>query len=200
VGKGDSVVRIIAACALAFFATGAVADDLVMDDSRIRYAYSFSAVGPRHFCDFATTMSKNPLVVKLTAAFITDDTKPKDHDFSAAYVVEAFVVAQAGNNSQMESKQIKVIAGRVISDVFNSDLHASRNIDRDLGALYNIPSEDSYSRFTSLMIRGAYKLAVELENHSSLIVNVRPTAEALDAFERWNKCSIAIVQHQPPPY
>jgi hypothetical protein len=192
-------VRIIAACALAFFATGAVAENLVMDDSRVQYAYTFSTVGPRHFCDFATTMSKVPLVVKLTAAFITDDMEPKDHDVSAAYVVEAFVV-QAGKNSQMESKQIKVIAGRVISDVFNSDLHASKNVDRDLGALYNFPSEDSYSRFTSLMIRGAYKLAVELENHSSLIVNVRPTAEFLDTFEKWNKCSIAIAQHQPPAY
>jgi hypothetical protein len=63
-----------------------------MDDARIQYTYSFSTLGPRHFCDFATTMAKAPLVVKLTAAFVTDDTKPKDQDVTVAYIVEAFVV------------------------------------------------------------------------------------------------------------
>jgi hypothetical protein len=99
----------------------------------------------------------------------------------------------------MESKQIKVAAGRVISDVFNSDLHASKNVDRDLGASYLIPSEGSLALFTNaLTIRGKYSLAVELENHSKLIISVRPTPEIYDAADRWSKCSVAIMQHQQP--
>jgi hypothetical protein len=99
----------------------------------------------------------------------------------------------------LESKQVKVTAGRIISDIFNSDLHATKNFDRDLGASYNIPSEGSLALFTNLItIRGAYTLAFELENHSSLIVNVKPTQEIFDASEKWNKCSIALMQHQLP--
>jgi hypothetical protein len=191
-------VRIVVTCALAFFATSAVAENLVMDDARVQYTYSFETRGPLHFCDLATVMAKAPMVIKLTAAFITDDTKPKDKDLTVTYIVEAFVV-RAGNNSQLESKQVKVTAGRIISDIFNSDLHATKNFDRDLGASYNIPSEGSLALFTNLItIRGAYTLAFELENHSSLIVNVKPTQEIFDASEKWNKCSIALMQHQLP--
>jgi hypothetical protein len=192
-------VRIVVTCALAFFATSAVAENLVMDDARVQYTYSFETRGPLHFCDLATVMAKAPMVIKLTAAFITDDTKPKDKDdLTVSYIVEAFVV-RAGNNSQLESKPVKVVAGRIISNIFNSDLHATKNIDKDLGASYNIPSEGSLALFTNVLtLRGAYKLAVEFEDHTSLIVNVRPTPEIFDASEKWNKCSIAIMQHQPP--
>jgi hypothetical protein len=194
-------VRIIATCAFAFFATTAMAENLVMDHPAIHYGYTYEMLGSRHFCDLATVMAKAPMMIKLTAAFVTDDAKPKDQNVTVAYIVEAFVV-RAAKNSQMESKQVKVIAGRIISDRFNSDLHASKNVDRDLGASYNIPSE-GLALFTSLMtVEGAYTLAVEFENHSSLIVKVRPTADSFadsfDATEKWTKCSIAIMQHQQP--
>jgi hypothetical protein len=192
-------MRIIAACAsLAFFATSAVAENLVIDDPNVRYAYSFETRGSLHFCDFATVMAKAPMVIKLTAAFITDDAKPKYKDLTVAYIVEAFVVG-VGKNSQLESKQVKVIAGRIISDIFDSDLHASKNVDKDLGASYNIPSEGSFALFTNVIaIRGAYTLVVEFESHDSLTVNVKPTPEIFDVSERWNKCGTAILEHRPP--
>jgi hypothetical protein len=193
-------VRIVAACALAFFATSAVAENLVVDDARIQYTYSFDVRGPLHFCDLATTMAKAPMVIKLTAAFITDDTKPKDKDLTVAYIVEAFVVGAPKGSNNLESKQIKVVAGRIISDIFNSDLHAVRNVDKDLGASYTIPSEGSLALFSNVLtIRGAYTLAVDFENNSSLIVNVRPTPDIFSPSEKWNKCSIAIMQHRSPP-
>ena len=48
-------------------------------------------------------MAKAPMVIKLTAAFVTDEAKPKDRNLTVAYIVEAFVVG-AGKNSQLESK------------------------------------------------------------------------------------------------
>ena len=192
-------MRIIAACILAFFATSAVAENIVMDDAHIQYTYSFDTREPLHFCDLATTMAKPPIVVKLTAAFITDDTKPKENDLSAMYIVEAFIVGTPKGSNKMESKQIKVVAGRIISNTFNSDLHASKNIDKDLGASYAIPSEASLMLFTNVLtIPGIYTLAVDLENNTSVIVNVKPTPEIFGPSEKWNKCSIAIMQHQLP--
>lgn len=192
-------MRIIAACVLAFFATSAVTENLVIDDARVQYTYSFDTRGPLHFCDLATTMAKAPMVIKLTAAFITDDTKPKDKDLTVAYIVEAFVVGAPKGSNKLESKQIKVVAGRIISDIFNSDLHAVRNVDKDLGASYTIPSEGSLALFTNVLtIRGAYTLAVDFENNSSLIVNVTPTPEIFGPSEKWNLCSIAIMEHRPP--
>ena len=123
-------MRIIAACAFAFFTTGAVAENLVIDKPRVQYTYAHQARGAQHFCTLATVMALPPMVVKLTAAYVTDDKKPKDHDLTVAYIVEGFVVG-AAKNSQLEFKQIKVAAGRIISDLFNSDLHASKNVDRD---------------------------------------------------------------------
>ena len=96
------------------------------------------------------------------------------------------------------SKQVKVVAGRIISDAFHSDLHAMKNIDGALGASYTIRSEGSVGLFTSLMLRGAYALAVEFESSPGLTVDVRPTAEILEASEKWTKCSIAIMEHRPP--
>jgi hypothetical protein len=193
-------VRIITVCALAFFATSAVAENLVIDDARVQYTYSTDTRGPLHFCDLATTMMKAPMVIKLTAAFITDDTKQKDKDLTVAYIVEAFVIDAAKDSDKMEPHQIKVAAGRIISDIFNSDLHAIRNVDKGLGASYNITSEGSLALFTNVLtIRGIYTVAVDFENNSSLIVNVKPTPEIFKPAEKWNKCSIAIMQHQPPP-
>jgi hypothetical protein len=65
------------------------------------------------------------------------DAKPENQDLTISYIVEAFV-AHWGKNSELESKQVKV-AGRIISDIFHSDLHVSKNVDRDLGASYNTP-------------------------------------------------------------
>jgi hypothetical protein len=196
--QGLFAVRIIAACALAFFATGAVAENLVMDDPSVQYTYSFETRGPLHFCDFATIMGKGPILIKLTAAFITDDTKPKDEDLTVGYIVEAFAAA-VDENSQLKSKQVKVVSGRIISDIFNSDLMASKAVDKDLGATYTIPSEGSLALFMNLLtIRGAYSLAVEFENNSSLIINVKPTPEIFNPANKWNACSIAVMQHQRP--
>lgn len=192
-------MRIITACAFAFIATGAVADNLVIDDARIQYVYSSDTRGPLHFCDFATTMMKAPMVIKLTAALITDDTKPKDKDLTVAYIVEAFVIGAPKGSTKLEPHQVKVVGGRIISDIFNSDLMASKNVDKDLGASYTIPSEGSLALFMNLLtIRGAYTLAVDFENNSSLVVNVKPTPEIFDPAQKWNLCSVAIMQHQQP--
>jgi hypothetical protein len=96
-------VRIIAACALAFFATSAVAENLVIDDASVQYGYSFETLGSQHFCDFTTVMAKAPMVIKLTAAYVTDDARPKDQDIRVAYIVEAFVIGP-GKNSKPEPK------------------------------------------------------------------------------------------------
>jgi len=96
-------VRIIAACALAFFATSAVAENLVIDDASVQYGYSFETLGSQHFCDFTTVMAKAPMVIKLTAAYVTDDAKPKDQDIRVAYIVEAFIIGP-GKNSKPEPK------------------------------------------------------------------------------------------------
>jgi hypothetical protein len=181
-------MRIIAASVLALLATRAMAENLLMEDPAVKYSYTYETLKSLHFCDLATTIAKAPLVIKLTSAFITDDSKPKDQDLTVSYIVEAFVVR----------KQVKVIAGRIISDIFSSDLHAYKNVDRNLGASYNITSEGALALFTSLMMRGTYGLAVEFENSSSLTINVRPTEGILNADEKWTKCSIAIMQHQVP--
>ena len=105
----------------------------------------------------------------------------------------------SGTIRSWKSKPVKVVAGRIISNIFNSDLHATRNIDRNLGASYNIHSKGSLSLFMNVLtISGTYQLVVEFEDHTSLTVNVRPTPEIFDASEKWNKCSIAIMQHQLP--
>jgi hypothetical protein len=143
-------MRILAACAFAFLATCAVAEGLVLDDVRVQYSYTFETLGSQHICDLATTMSKAPTVIKLTGAIITDDAKPKGQDITVGYIVEAFVVGP-GKTGKLEPHQVKVITGRIISDIFNSDLHASKNIDWDLGASYNIPSEGSFARFTNVL-------------------------------------------------
>jgi hypothetical protein len=142
-------------------------------------------------------MGSVPLAIKLTFAFVTDDAKPKNQDVTVVYIVDAFIVS-VGRNSQLEFKQVKVVAGRIISDAFHSDLQAMKNMDRALGASYTIRSEGSVGLFTNLMLRGAYALAVEFENSPGLTVDVRPTAEILDASEKWTKCSIAIMEHRPP--
>lgn len=167
-------MRIVVAFAIAFFSSVAAAENTVLDNPSIQYNYSFDTRGPLHFCDFSTVMAKAPMVFKLTAAYITDDTKPKNNNVNVMYIVEAFVV-RAGNNLQLESKPVKVVAGRIKSDIFDTDLHAYKNIDKDLGASYQINSEGSLALFTNLLtIRGAYVLSVEFENHSFVTVNVKP--------------------------
>jgi len=112
----SNILAVIAACVPALFSESVVAENLVMDDPSIQYNYSYEKLGSQHFCDLTTMMAKAPMVIKLTAAFITDDIKPKDKDVKVAYVVEGFA-ARVGKNSQLEVKPIKVVAGRIISDV-----------------------------------------------------------------------------------
>ncbi len=191
-------MRIFAVCALALFATRALGEKLVLDDAQIQYSYTSNTLEPQHFCDLATTISKAPMVIKLTAAFITDDAKPEDKNLTVAYIVEAFIV-DSGKNGKLQPHQVKVVGGRIISDVFNSDLHATKLVDTNFGASYSIPSEDSFGRFTRVLIfRGAYQLAVDFEDRSSLIVNVKGTPQLLDAGQKWNKCSIALMEHRTP--
>ncbi len=191
-------MRIIAACAFAFFATEAMAESIVIDDARVQYAYSFETRGPLHFCDLATTLIKAPMVVKLTAAFVTDGTKPKDNDLTVAYIVEAFAVGTPKGSAKIEPHQVKVVAGRIISSIFNTGLNAVKNTDNGLGASYNITSEGSLALFTNVLtIQGDYTLGVDFEKNSSLIFNVKPTPEIFDASDKWNKCSIALMEHRP---
>ena len=116
-----------------------------------------------------------------------------------AYIVEAFVVGAANGSSKSEPKQVKVVSGRIISNIFNSDVHASKNIDKDLGASYSVTSEGSVALFTSLIsVVGKYELAVGFENDLSVVFEVNPTSEIFDASDKWNLCSIAIMQHRSP--
>ena len=101
-------MRIAAACALAFFATSAVADD----DLPIQYDYTFQTIKPLHFCDFHTTIVHVPMLIKLTAAIISDDTKAADHSTRVMYMVEAFV-AVPGKQTQFDLKEVKVVTGRI---------------------------------------------------------------------------------------
>jgi hypothetical protein len=192
-------VRIIAACALALAATSAVAENLVLNDPIVHYGYTFETRGSLHFCDFSTAITKPPLpmFIKLTAAFVTDDRKPKDNDLTVAYIVEASVVRAF--KPSLDTKDIKVVAGRIVSDIFNSDLQATKNVDKDLGASYNIPSEGALALFTNLLtMHGAYTLVVELENNASLTINIKPTSEMLEPSEKWMKCNVAIMEHRKP--
>jgi hypothetical protein len=191
-------VRIVAACILALAATSAVAENLIVNDPIVRYGYKFQTRGAMHFCDFTTVLTKppSPLFIKLTAAFMTDDRKPKDSDLTVAYIVEASAVRKL---EPVDTKDVKVVAGRIVSDTFNSDLHATKLVDKTLGATYSIPSEGSLALFTNLLtMHGAYTLVVELENNASLTINVKPTAEMLEPSEKWMKCGVAVMEHRKP--
>src|SRR5271166_2941029 len=165
---------VVAACVLAFFGTSAIAESPIWDDAIIQYTYAFETLGSQHVCNFATVMTKAARVIKLTAAFIYDDKKLKGQELTVSYIVEAFV---RDVKASLDTKQVKVVAGRIISDIFNSDLHATKNIDNALGASYNVSYGGSRaSLLTNLMTtRSAYTLVVEFENNSSLTVNVKPT-------------------------
>jgi hypothetical protein len=204
-------VRIIAAyMVLSSFVTGAMAENLVMDHPSIHYGYNYETLGSRHFCDFATLAAKASIMVKLTAIFSTDDEKVTDQDLSVSYYVEAFLI-HADKNSQLVPQQVKVVAARIISDVFNTDLHASKNVDTGLGASYSITSEEALHQFTNVItLRGEYVLYVEFPTHDNLTINVQPTADILGPSQKWTKCSVAIVcarsnsdpncaQHRLPP-
>ena len=72
-------MRIIAICALVFLATGARAESpAIITSAQTHYSYTYETRGSLHFCDLATVIARAPMVIKLTAAFVTDDTKPKD--------------------------------------------------------------------------------------------------------------------------
>ena len=189
---------IVAACVLGFFGTSAIAESPIWDDAIIQYTYTFETLGSQHVCNLATVMTKVPRVIKLTAAFIYDDKKPKGQDLTVTYIVEAFV---RDVKTSRDTKQVRVVAGRIISDIFNSDLHATKNIDKDLGASYNVSYGGSRaSLLTNLMTtRSAYTLVVEFENNSSLTVNVKPTPEISGPSEKWMNCLAAFLQHQSPP-
>ena len=190
----------LSGCALTFLSMGAKAESpTIVADARINYSFTQETRGSLRFCDLATVMAKAPMLIKLTAAFITDDTKPKDNDLTVAYIVEAFIVGTAKGSNKLEPQQVKVVSGRIISDIFHTDLHASKNSANDLGATYNITSEGSLALFMNVIsITGKYRVAVELERNTSLVFDVKPTPEIFDAGEKWNKCSIAIMEQRPP--
>jgi hypothetical protein len=191
-------MRILVAFAFALFVTSAVAENLVLNKAEIKYKYSFETQGSLHFCDLSTWMLEAPMMIKLTAAFITDDAKPKNKNVTVAYMVEAYVVGP-GKNGQLENHELKVVAGRIISDIFHSDLQATKNNDRDLGASYTIPDEASLASFGNVVtMPHEYTLVVEFEKNASLIVNVKPTPEQLTEGMKWNKCSIASMEHRSP--
>jgi hypothetical protein len=196
---GHLAVRIIIACALAFVTTAALAEHPAVE-VHAKYNYSYETRGSLHFCDLATVLASAPIVVKLTAAVITDDTKPKDKDFTVAYIVEAFVVSISKTSRKPEPRQVKVVSGKIMSETFYTDLQASKNVDAGLGASYNINSEGAFALFSSVItVTGKYRLAVEFENNESLILDVRPTPEIYDAATMWNECIIAIMEHRAPP-
>lgn len=185
----------MAACALAFFATTAVAEKTVIDDPVIQYSYTYNTIGSQHFCDLATVMwimwKKVPMEIKLTAAFILDDTKPKDKNLSVMYVVEAL--------DARAKKNVKVIGSRIISDVFDSNLNASKLIDNQGAAAYAITAEGSLALFENLMTAPrAYALAIEFENNANLTINVKPTPEFFGPSAKWLECSVAITKDRPP--
>jgi hypothetical protein len=188
------VLALIYGATLVCWVGGALADDLTIDDARVQYGFTQEVRGPLHFCDLVTSISKAPIVVKLTSAFITDDGKPKENDLSVAYIVEAFVVT---GKSPADVKQVRVLAGRINSDIFHTDLNATKGKVSTLGASYLIPSEGSLSLFLATMTRGKFALVVELENQSTVTLNVRPSPEIFDPTEKWSKCSIAIMEHRP---
>jgi hypothetical protein len=52
---------------------------------------------------------------------------------------------------------MKVVAARIISDVFHTDLHATKNVDKGLGASYSIVSAGTLAPFTDILtVRGEY--------------------------------------------
>jgi hypothetical protein len=187
--------------ALALTVTAAGAKSIVIDDADIQHSYDFVTRGPLHFCQFVTTIVKAPIVIKFTAAFITDDAKPKDHELTVAYIVEAFA-ARLDKNRKLETKQLKVENGRIISDVFRSDPYASKNVEASragLGATYTIPSEGSVALFMNTLAADRnYTLAVDLENNTTMVATVRPTADLLATSLRWHECGSAIMEHRPP--
>jgi hypothetical protein len=187
-----------AICGLALLARTAKAEDpIVVTDARPNYTFTQDTRGSLHFCDLVTVVGKAPVLIKLTAAFITDDTKPKDHDLSVAYIVEAFIVGAAKGSNKIEPHQVKVLSGKIISNIFHTDLQASKNANNDLGATYNITSEGALALFTNVVsVTGKYQLAVELERDTSLVFDVKPTLEIFDAGNKWNECSIAIMEHK----
>lgn len=190
----------VAACALGFLATGAKAESpTIITDAQTQYNYTYETLGSRHFCDLATVMAKAPMLIKLTAAFITDDTKPRDNDLTVAYIVEAFIVGAAKGSNKLEPKQVKVVSGKIISNIFHSDLHASKNVDPGLGASYQIGSEGALALFTSIVsVIGKYDLGIELEHNTSLVFRMKPTPALSDAAMKWNECSVAIMEHRSP--
>lgn len=185
------------ACAVAFFATSAMAEETVIDDPVIQYSYGYETIGSKHYCDLATVMwvglKKVPLMeIKLTAAWIMDDTKPKDKNLTVMYMVEAFDFGA--------KKEVKVIGSRIMSDVFDSYLGASKLIDNQGDTAYRFTSEGSFALFTTLMtFPRAYALTVEFENNSSLIVNVKQTPEIFSQNVKWYECQLAVMKHRPPP-
>jgi hypothetical protein len=185
-------MRIVAACVLALFATCAVAGNFVWDEAQVQYSFTSNTFGSRHLCGFATSMLQPPMIIILTASSTVDDAKPEDKNITVTYAVGAYLTGP-GRSGKLESHSVKVVAGRIISDVFNSDLHATKNVDDGFTASYTIRSMDSFARFTKvLMLSGAYRLAVDLEKNSSLLINVNPTPEISDPVGKWNKCSIAL--------
>ena len=186
-------MRIIAACIFYFIAITAMAERLTVDKPDVEYKYNFNTQGKLHFCDLAAAISQEFMLFRLTAAFISDDLKPKGSDISLIYVVDAFVLLRTG------ATQIKINGGKIISDGFKSDLHASRGISKDLSVYYSIESDGSRALFNNLMtMRGAYTLIVGLENGINMTINVNLTADIVGESQKWLKCIAALRERRLP--
>jgi hypothetical protein len=185
------------AALIASLIASAAAEDTAIDDATIQYKYTFETIKSANFCDLATFLIKAPLIVKLTVAHIADFTRPEGKEHWVTYIVEAFAAVPAPKKtSPFERKELRVANGRIISDIFHSDLHAHKNVNQ--GASYNIISEGEFALFTALVGKGLYTLDVELENHNHFIFNVTPTPELFKVYEKWALCEIALMKRRTP--
>jgi hypothetical protein len=175
----------------------AAADDSVIDDATVQYKYTFRTIKSAHFCDLATFLIKAPLTVKLTVAHIGDFTRPEGEGHWVTYMVEAFAAVSAPKKTPpFETRELTVVNGRIISDIFHSDLSAHKDVNGS--PTYFITSEGNLALFTALVGKGLYALDVELDNHNHFIFNVTPTSELFKNFEKWSLCVIALTERRTP--
>jgi hypothetical protein len=184
------------AALIASLIASAAAEDTVIDDATIQYEYTFQTIKSAKLCDLATFLIKEPLIVKFTVAHI-DFTRPEGKEHWVTYIVEAFAAVPAPKKTPpFERKELRVANGRIISDIFHSDLHAHKDLYG--GPSYFIISEGELALFTALVGKGVYTLDVELENHNHFIFNVTPTPELFKAYEKWALCAIALMEQRTP--
>lgn len=161
----------------------------VLSDPAIQYAFSKNKLKNQQFCDFTISISEVPLLIKLTAAFIINDRKPKEK-VGVAYIVEGFVLQSYTGKPADDIQQVKVTSGRIVSDVFHTDFHAVKGKDSTLGASYLITTEGSLALFVSALTRGNFDLVVDFEDRPSILVHLQSSHESFDPSQKWMQCSV----------